>query len=151
MKHASSTLRRLGGAPGLALLLALSMAAAGCGDDASGNQVPDAAERDGAPAVDARRPIDATPADADPNAPDAAPETCGGFANVQCADPANMYCDFKDNDCGAADASGVCSPRPDLCQPVVMAVCGCDGRDYTSECEAYFAGTDIAREGPCAR
>lgn len=147
MRHADSILRRLGGALGLAMLLALLTA--GCGDDASSNEVPDAAERDGAPAVDARGPIDATPADADPNAPDAAAETCGGLQPRECQ--GKTFCDFEANDCGAADSTGVCKPRPELCQPVVMAVCGCDGRDYTSECEAQVAGTDVASEGACPR
>ncbi len=152
MKHASSTLRRLGGALGPALLLALFMGMAGCGDDASGSQVPDAAELDAAaPAIDARTPIDATPADADPNAPDAAPEACGGFPGTQCKDRENTYCDFEENSCGGNDATGVCKPRPDLCQPVVMEVCGCDGETHANECEANLAGTDLASEGACAR
>ena len=148
MKHAVRNLRRLGGALGPALLLALLTT--GCGDDASGNQVPDAAERDGAPTIDARGPIDATPADADPNAPDAAPETCGGFANQRCKDEAGTYCDFEQS-CGEGDQAGVCTPRPDACSPVLTPVCGCDGQDYPNECEAYLAGTDIASEGNCPR
>jgi hypothetical protein len=150
MKHANSPLRRLGGALGLVLLLALFMAP-GCGDDASGSQVPDAAEHDGAPAIDARSPIDATPVDADPNAPDAAPESCGGFTGEQCKDRENTFCDFEANSCGDGDATGVCKPRPDICQPVVMEVCGCDGETYANECEAQLAGTDLASEGACVR
>lgn len=148
MKHANRYLRRLAGALGPALLLALL--AAGCGDDASGSEVPDAAELDGAPTIDARSPIDATVPDADPNAPDAAAESCGGFTGAQCKDMANTYCDFDQN-CGANDATGVCVARPDACSPVLQPVCGCDGEDYPNECEAYLAGTDIAREGNCAR
>jgi hypothetical protein len=149
MKHASSTLRRLGGALGPALLLVLFVAA-GCGDDASGSEVPDAAERDGAPAIDARSPIDATAPDADPNAPDAAAQSCGGFTGAQCKDVANTYCSFEQG-CGENDETGVCLPRPDACSPVLLPVCGCDNRDYANECEANLAGTDIAREGACAR
>ena len=148
MKHASRSLRHLGGALGSALLLALLTA--GCGDDASDSDVPDAAERDAAPTIDAREPVDAARADADPGAPDAAPASCGGFTNERCKDEPNTYCDFQQN-CGEGDQSGVCTPRPDACSPVVSPVCGCDGMDYPNECEAYLAGTDIASEGNCAR
>lgn len=149
MKHASRYLRRLGGALGPALLLVLLTA--GCGDDASDSDVPDAAERDATPTIDARSPTDAARADADPNAPDAALETCGGFTSLRCKDEGNTYCDFPENNCGAADASGDCRPRPDACSPVEMRVCGCDGMEYPNECEAYLAGTDIASVGACPR
>jgi hypothetical protein len=146
MKHANRTLRRLGGALGPALLVLLM---AGCGDDSSSSRVPDAAARDATPAIDARAPIDAAVPDADPNAPDAGLESCGGFLPKECRGA--TYCDFPANDCGAADATGECKPRPDACSPVELPVCGCDGQDYPNECEAYLAGIDIAREGSCAR
>jgi hypothetical protein len=147
MKHASRSLRRLGGALGSALLLVLLTA--GCGDDASDSDVPDAAERDAAPTIDARGPVDAARADADPGTSDGGFETCGGFTGKQCE--GKTYCDFPENNCGESDASGECKPRPDACPPVLTPVCGCDGMDYTNECEAHLAGTDIASEGNCPR
>jgi hypothetical protein len=133
-----------------ALLALTTFSTAGCGDDASSTSTPDASERDGDPGTgdDAMRPIDARePPDADPNAPDSGARSCGGFAGEVC-DPAD-FCDFPDNDCGAADSVGTCKTRPDLCQPVIDEVCGCDGSTYQTECNAQMAGTDIASEDPC--
>lgn len=132
-----------------ALLALTTFSTAGCGD-ASSTSAPDASARDGAPGTgdDAMRSIDARePTDADPNAPDASVRSCGGFTGEVC-EPTE-FCDFPDNDCGAADAVGACKRRPEICMPAEFPVCGCDGQDYSTECEAYGAGTDIASEGPC--
>jgi hypothetical protein len=136
----------------LATLLALTVfSTAGCGDDASSSNVPDASERDGdpGPVADAMQPsIDATaPPDADSSKLDAGGESCGDFSGAVCGP--TEYCDFPDNDCGIADATGTCTPRPELCQPAQIPVCGCDDRDYGNECEAYQAGTDIAEGRAC--
>ena len=136
----------------LVTLLAVTVfSTAGCGDDASSSNVPDASERDGDPGTgnDAMQPVvDArVPPDADPNKPDGGGGSCGGFSGAVCGP--REYCDYPENDCGIADATGTCTIRPDLCQPVISPVCGCDGRDYQNECEAYKAGTDIASIGAC--
>jgi hypothetical protein len=133
----------------VSLLLALAATATGCGDDASSSNQPDASERDGAPGpADAMRPGDASEVpDADPNAPDSGSQVCGGLANIMCPD--THYCDYPDNDCGAADATGTCLRRPDACLPVITPVCGCDQREHQNECEAYRAGTDISSAGGC--
>lgn len=135
-----------------ALLAASVFSTAGCGDDASSSTTPDASERDGdpGPGIDAMRPPgDANaPADADPIESDAGGGSCGGFSGAVCS-PDREYCNYPENDCGIADATGTCTIRPELCQPVVSPVCGCDGRDYQNECEAYRAGTDIASIGAC--
>lgn len=50
-------------------------------------------------------------------------------------------------ECGLA---GVCSSRPTSCvQGDPWPVCGCDGIDYASVCEAAWAGISIQYEGPC--
>jgi|SRR5688572_15910983 hypothetical protein len=137
----------------LATLLAFTaFSTAGCGDDASSSNVPDASQRDGDPGGnDAMDPADAsTSPDADPDKSDAGAgdgEVCGGLANIQCGP--RFYCDYPENDCGNADATGTCAPRPDLCQPVIMPVCGCDDRPYNSECEANQAGFDVTDPGTC--
>jgi hypothetical protein len=134
----------------LAMLMALALfSTAGCGDDASSSSMPDASERDGDPGDgDAMQPIDARPApDADPNAPDAGGRSCGGFVGDVCSD--TEFCDFPEPGCDYADATGICKDRPDICQPAIDPVCGCDGRDYQNECEAYKAGTDVAQAEPC--
>lgn len=78
------------------------------------------------------------------------PQSCGGFAGVAC--PNDMYCDYPDNACGAADGTGVCVLRP-VCvgdpSPDTPRYCGCDGETYVMECSAYSAGVDIAQAGGC--
>jgi hypothetical protein len=131
------------------LLAAIVFSTAGCGDDASSSNMPDASERDGDPGNDAMQPVvDAsTPPDADPDKSDAGNESCGGFSGAVCGP--RHYCDYPENDCGIADATGTCMPRPDGCACNIEPVCGCDGREYNCECEAYQAGTDIAAVGAC--
>ncbi|HOW51201.1 MAG TPA: Kazal-type serine protease inhibitor domain-containing protein [bacterium] len=49
--------------------------------------------------------------------------------------------------------SGVCEPRPETCPlaaPITEPVCGCDGLDYSDECNANTAGMNIASTGSCA-
>jgi len=131
----------------MATLMTLAvLSIAGCGDDASSSSAPDAAELDADPGTpaDAMRPIDARESpDADPNAPDGGPRTCGGIAGDPCTDP-KQFCDFPDDGCGSNDATGTCKSRPDFCVPEGGPVCGCDGFQYDSSCEAQQAGTDIA-------
>jgi hypothetical protein len=88
-----------------------------------------------------------------PGGPDAAGPggpgvTCGGFARLPCA--ASEYCDFPDNNCGVADQSGTCKPRPETC-PLVAGrpTCGCDLKVYAGECPLYRAGTDLNASGGC--
>jgi hypothetical protein len=84
---------------------------------------------------------------------DAAPglgsgETCGGFRGAMCG--SDYYCDFADSAaCGAADGIGTCQPRPDVCTPVELPVCGCDGQRYGSACEAHRAGVDDQPASAC--
>jgi hypothetical protein len=70
---------------------------------------------------------------------------CGGIAGRQCAP--SEYCYFPDGSCGGA---GVCMPRPDTC-PVFeeSGLCGCDGKVYTTGCEAAQAGVDVSANGGC--
>lgn len=61
------------------------------------------------------------------------------------------WCDFDDGGlCGAADATGVCRPRPDVCPTVFMPVCGCDHVTYGNACEAHASGIDDATTGACS-
>lgn len=72
---------------------------------------------------------------------------CGGFAGAVCA--ANEYCDYPDNRCGSADGQGVCKPRPEVCAPIFIATCGCDGTISSNDCATHAAGSDVANLGGC--
>lgn len=75
-------------------------------------------------------------------------EICGGLAGFVCPD--TEWCDYPaDAMCGAADQTGVCRPRPDVCSLLYAPVCGCDGRTYANECVANAAGVDVAYGGAC--
>ena len=76
-------------------------------------------------------------------------KTCGGLTGAQCA--AAEYCDFApDAQCGAADQTGTCLTKPDLCTKELKQVCGCDDKTYGNACEAHAAGVSVASDGACA-
>ena len=73
---------------------------------------------------------------------------CGGLLGLSCAD--DEFCKFAaDAFCGAADQTGTCEPRPDLCGEIFSPVCGCDDRTYENACAANRAGVSVASEGEC--
>jgi hypothetical protein len=83
-----------------------------------------------------------------PSRLDAAVTICGGFAGSVCA--AGYFCDFEPTAlCGAADASGLCQPRPQACTADCPGACGCDGRFYCNACLAHVAGTDDTGDRSC--
>ena len=74
--------------------------------------------------------------------------SCGGLAGRRCS--AVEYCDYPDGSCGAADQTGTCKRRPEVCPAVAgPPICGCDGAVYSSECAAYLNGTDLNASGGC--
>jgi len=75
-------------------------------------------------------------------------KTCGGLLGSSCS--ASEYCSFDVNAaCGAADQTGVCTPRPEICLTIGAPVCGCDGQTYGNECEANVGGISVQRSGTC--
>lgn len=90
------------------------------------------------PGVDAGPPADTGPPG----------RSCGGFGGGRCA--AGEFCNYAIEDiCGAADATGVCTPIPSACTRELNPVCGCDGMDYSNPCLAHMAGTSVASRGMC--
>jgi len=74
---------------------------------------------------------------------------CGGFLGQTCS--ATEYCAYMPGEwCGGADASSTCEPRPEGCPDIYMPVCGCDGMNYPSACDAAMHGQGVMQTGNCA-
>ena len=77
-----------------------------------------------------------------------AAQTCGGLQGTACPD--KHYCDFvPEARCGAADQTGTCKARPEICEKIYKPVCGCDDKTYGNACEAASAGVSVRKDGAC--
>jgi hypothetical protein len=74
--------------------------------------------------------------------------SCGGKMGKTC--PVGEYCDYPDNICGAADGTGICTAKPQVCPDLYMPTCACDGMVYSSPCDAAGAGFDENNNAGCS-
>lgn len=87
---------------------------------------------------------------ATPEAPPGSGDTamCGGLQGLACGP--GTFCSFAPGaQCGAADQTGVCMPRPEVCTEQYAPVCGCDDQTYSNACHAAMAGVSVLHGGEC--
>ncbi|MEI9942400.1 MAG: Kazal-type serine protease inhibitor domain-containing protein [Pseudomonadota bacterium] len=73
---------------------------------------------------------------------------CGGLLGSSCAE--NEFCAYDETAaCGAADQTGICVPKPSVCNDISDPVCGCDGQTYANQCEAAAKGSSVQHAGAC--
>jgi len=73
-------------------------------------------------------------------------ELCGGVAEVEC--DSGLFCEHPP---GCKSSAGVCETIPDMCpfSEAIVEVCGCDKKNYSSDCERMKAGAQKDHDGHC--
>jgi len=89
-----------------------------------------------------------TCAPADAGAGSGVGAACGGANDPACA--SGTHCEWSDKLCGTR-THGACASFPGgaACAISAEPVCGCDGKNYASPCEAARAGVDISSNASC--
>lgn len=73
---------------------------------------------------------------------------CGFWSTYHCND--GQFCNWAEKDiCGAADAAGTCTYKPQACTMLYDPVCGCDGQTHGNACLAAAAGASVSSRGRC--
>ena len=73
---------------------------------------------------------------------------CAGIAGLRCGD--GLWCEFDAGICGsAADHTGTCRRKPQVCADIYQPVCGCDDKTYGNDCERQGQAVSKLHDGPC--
>jgi hypothetical protein len=59
------------------------------------------------------------------------------------------YCHIEAGCVVTGARMGQCRPRPQGCDDWYKPACGCDGKTYSSSCEAHLVGVNIKHQGVC--
>lgn len=84
--------------------------------------------------------------DCEPSSDPSCPGAC--TTNADCADD-SAGAAFCARPVGHCDGPGVCESGGLACTAVFAPVCGCDGKTYSSPCEARWHGVNLATPGAC--
>jgi hypothetical protein len=71
------------------------------------------------------------------------------LATVATACATGEVCMLAKGTCADKATKGVCSKKPEICPTVVTPVCGCNKKNYSSECVALSNGHNTLADGNC--
>jgi hypothetical protein len=132
------------------LLAPLSLGAKGCNDTVVGDDCPRGAKcgSAGSSGTAGNGSAGSNGTAGNGNGAGTLGKTCGGLIGAGCDD--GQFCNVPpEGICGAADATGICTAKPEVCADIYSPVCGCDDKTYGNACEAAGAGVSVASEGEC--
>lgn len=74
-------------------------------------------------------------------------EQCGTIAGITC--DGDLWCEHETGACDAPDAAGVCIKTPGPCSAHIVQECGCDGKEYSRDCDRRKVRVQQKNDGAC--